>query len=207
MDRLQGGQLDIACPASLGIDPLPALAAAFRHEFPDVALRVHDLAERQVGESELFNLGVDVVLTFAGLVSSDLHAVTLAPVKLVAVLRRPAPQRVSLDLLLTQGLVTTPADTAAHRFVAERVGGVALEDSIAVQVVHPEGVLPLVVSGAGAAILPAGHAQVAETLPGLVVRDLDPPAQIDVVVAIPRNSNSVAAHQFLRVCRDSVGSR
>lgn len=203
-DRLAGGHLDIACPASLGIDPVPRLVAAFRQEFPDVFIRVHNIPEHNIGERQLFEIGAEVVVSFAELVSPDLHRAPLAPLELLAVVPMAAAPRVSLEQVLRHGLVTTPPDTLTHRFVASRLGRDALEESIAVEVVHTEGVLPLVLSGAGATVLPAGQARVASAMPGLIVCELDPAVLLEVVVALPRSTASAAAHQFMRVCREAV---
>lgn len=200
--RLAGGHLSIACPASLGIDPLPRFVGAFRLEFPGVVVRVHNIDEHQVCEQELFDSGADVVVTFAELVGDDLHAVTLSPVELYAVLPRKVQSAVSLEDLAQFGLITTPAETAPHRFVGSRLGREELRASTAVEVVHPEAVLPLVVGGAGAAVLPQEHARMAAAAPGVSMQRLEPPAAFDVAAAIPRSSQSVAAHQFIRICRE-----
>ncbi|MCD9153144.1 LysR family transcriptional regulator [Aeromicrobium duanguangcaii] len=207
VNRVEGGRLDVACPASLGIDPMPRLLAAFSNECPGVSIRVHNVPEQPIEARQLFDLGADVLVTLAEFIGQDMHTERLAPMELLAVLPDSSTssnprQAVPLQTVLTHGLVTPPSDTAAYRLVVSRLGQDALERSIAVEVVHAEGVLPLVLAGAGATILPAGHARVASAMPGLVECDLDPPALLEVAAAIPRDSGSVAAHRFLRVCRE-----
>lgn len=201
--RLEGGELSIACPASLGIDPLPRLVAAFHAAFPDVGIQILDLEERAIGERDLFALGVDVVVTFAGMAAPELHTVQLSPIELFAVLPGDGGTSVPLHDLVSHGLVTTPAGTATHRLMSQALGRETFESAIAVQVVHPEGVLPLVVNGAGAAVLPSGHARIAAAIPGLTRCALDPPASFEVVAAMSATSRSIAAHQFLLVCQEA----
>lgn len=203
VDRLGGGSLVIACPSSLGVDPLARLLSAFHAEYPDVRLRVVDLPEREVDEQRLLDLGADVVVTFEEHVAADLQKTPLDPLELVALLPRPARSPVTVQEVLGRGLVAPSRQSAPRLYLASRVDAELIEESIAVEVVHPEAVLQLVLSGAGATIVPAGQALGAATMPGLAVCDLDPKATLPLVAAVPVAAMSAATSQFLRVCRES----
>lgn len=204
VDRLSGGSLEIACPATLGIDPMTLLLTLFRAEFPEVKIRVHELPERSIDERQLFDLGVDLAVTFKELVDPRMHTTSLNPLELLAVLPRPAAASVTLKEVLGRGLVTTAESTAPRLLLASHFDRATIEDAIAVEAIHPDAVLPLVLSGAGATLVPAGHAASAASMDGLAVCAIRPAALLEVVAAMPRSSQSVAAHQFLRVCREAV---
>lgn len=200
-NRLSGGSLVIACPSTLGIDPLANLLSLFHREFPDVRLRVIDLPEREVDEQRLLDLGADLAVTFEEHVASDLQTTRLDPLELVALLPRPASSPVTLDEVLRRGLVVPSEQSAPRLYLASKVDAETIEESIAVEVVHPEAVLQLVLSGAGATILGARQALGAASMPGLAVCELLPKATLPLVAAVPVAALSAATSQFLRLCR------
>lgn len=201
--RLSGGSLVVACPSSLGVDPLADLLSVFHREFPDVRLSVVDLPEREVDEQRLHDLGADLAITSEEHVAIDLQTTSLDPLELVALLPRPAPSPVTLDEVLRRGLVVPAEQSAPRLYLASRVDAETIEESIAVEVVHPEAVLQLVLSGAGATILGARQALSAASMPGLAVCELVPKATLPLVAAVPVAALSAATSQFLRLCRIS----
>lgn len=202
-NRLSGGSLVVACPSSLGIDPLADLLSQFHREFPHVRIRVVDLPEREVDGQHLLDLGADLAVTFEQHVASDLQTTELDPLQLVALLPRPAPSMVTLDEVLRRGLVVPAEQSAPRLYLAMKVDTETIEESIAVEVVHPEAVLQLVLSGAGATILGSRQALNAASMPGLAVCELVPKATLPLVAAIPVAALSAATSQFLRLCRDA----
>lgn len=203
VDRLGGGSLVVACPPTLAVDPLATLLSAFHREFPDVRLRVVDLPEREVDEQRLLDLGADLAVTFAEHVAGDLQATELDPLELVALLPRPARSPVIVHEVLRRGLVVPAQQSAPRLYLASRVDAETIEESVAVEVAHPEAVLQLVLSGAGATIVGAGQAVSAASMPGLAVCELEPKATLPLVAAVPVAALSAATSQFLRICRES----
>src|SRR5699024_5010624 len=123
---------------------------------------------------------------------------------LVAVLPRPVEATITLKEVLARGLVTSSRNSMPRTLLESYFDRALIEDSIAVQVAHPDAVFPLVLSGAGAAIMPSGYARNASSMSHLAICPLSPRVIVEIVAATPRNSHSLAAHHFLRVCRESV---
>lgn len=202
-NRLSGGSLVVAAPSSLGVDPLAGLLSRFHQEHPDVKLRVVDLPEKEVDSDHLHDLGADCAVTFQQHVADDLQTTGLDPLELVALLPQPAPSILSIDEVLRRGLVVPAEQSAPRLYLAANVDAETIEESIAVEVVHPEAVLQLVLSGAGATILGARQAMNAASVPGLAVCELLPKATLPLVAAAPVAAMSAATSQFLRLCRES----
>lgn len=112
VQHLAGGSLEVACPASLAIDPVAPLVAAFRREFPGVTIRLRDLPERDVDEELLFSIGADIAITFEERADGGMQITPIGSIEVVAVLPRPAASTVTVADVLDRGLVTTPRGTA-----------------------------------------------------------------------------------------------
>jgi DNA-binding transcriptional LysR family regulator len=71
--------------------------------------------------------------------------------------------------------VASPAGTSTRRLLDARLGSVGLDAKLAVASAQRDAILPLVLAGAGAALVPESIALVAQHL-GAVVARPDPPA-------------------------------
>jgi len=200
--RLDGGSLEIACPASLGVDPVAGLVGRFHRRFPDISVRIKDLPDRRVSERDVFDLGVDLAITYADFADPEMLTIRLNPVTLAAVLSGRHDPGITLDELLLHGLVTTSATDGPRLLLASQIEPSTFSDAIVVEAAYTQAILPLVLSGAGAAVVPARQAEAVAATPGVTVCDLLPSAELPVVIAVPVRAMSAAAHQFIAVARD-----
>jgi DNA-binding transcriptional LysR family regulator len=88
-----------------------------------------------------------------------------------------APVRV-VDLV-PHGLIGTPSGTAMRTLLEEQLEAVGAPTDVAVETAHVASVVPLVLAGAGVAVLPRGMALEAARQ-GASIAPLDPPAHATV---------------------------
>lgn len=201
-DRIESGALEIACHSTLAIDPTATLAGRFHRRYGDVTVRIRDVPERDLTERALFDLGVDLAIIFGELADPSMTTVPLPPLELAAVLPAPADLTTTLEEVIAHGLVTTPVDSASRIFLSRHLESAAVDEAVAVEVEYTEAILPLVINGAGAAIVPARHAAAAASLPGLTVCELVPRAELDVAIAVPTGTPTAAAAAFIALATD-----
>jgi len=173
---LRRGHLDLVCLPTLAVDPVAGLIGAFRRQHPGVVV---DLAQPEgvdalvgrlrSGESELgFS---ELPIRGEGLASFELGRhdyVAVLPPDL-----GPRGATVSIGALAALPLITTREGTSSRRLVDEAFADAGREPTIAVETDHREAIVPLVLSGAGVAILPRPVASDAESR-GAVVKVIRP---------------------------------
>jgi len=185
-----GGVLDLVVLPTLAVDPAAALVGALRLVRPNVMVRlaVADGADAvRSGAAELALTDADRV---AGLVAHHLGEQAYRAVFPPGT--APAATRVTARALHGVALVTTPPGTST-RAIVDRVVG---DPVIAVEAAAREAILPLVMAGAGAALLPAPLADQAGRL-GADVRELHPPVTRAVTLAHRDAPLSPAAAAFV----------
>ena len=176
---LLAGRLHLVSLPTLAVDPVAGLVGSFRAAHPGVTVRVDqpespgDLAAMvRAGRSEL---GV----TELAVEMHDLRSVPLGWQELFAVLPPGAERRdrtdgpLSLDRLAALPLVTSPRGTSTRRLVDDALATVGRVPTVVVETDQREVIVPLVLAGAGAAVLPAAQAHAAADQ-GAVVRRLRP---------------------------------
>lgn len=203
---LTSGTLDLVALASLAVDPVADLVAAFRGRHPGVTVRMLDPSS-PAHLLELVRSGrAEVGITEADGAPPGLVAVTLSSQSLVAVLP-PAPPGAGAQPpfpmtpaeLASEPLVVTPPGTSLRSRVDRFVGdasppGGALR--VAVETDQRDMLVPLVLRGAGTAVLPPALAADAAAK-GAVVRPLDPPLERRIVLVHPPHGLSPAAAAFV----------
>lgn len=194
---LTAGHLDVVALPTLVVEPLVGLVGAFRRAHPGVTVRItepEDAADVvhlvRTGECEL-GLGES---SAPGLESDVLHSQ-----ELVAVLppgtKVPASGRLPVARLADHPLLTTPPGTSTRRLVDDALRRAGVEPVVAVETDHREALGPLVVAGAGAALLPESLAARAARQ-GAVVAKLRPAVERDVVLVRRPGPLSPAAAAF-----------
>lgn len=174
---LESGSLDIVSQTTLAVDPLAELVGQFLRQHPKVAVRVQDP-----------ELGSDVTSSVRGgecelgMVDSatrikEMDSILLRGREIRAVL---PPQwavssrdRLSLAELSDLDFVTTPESTATREIIEHAVGDRRAGPRVAVETAHQAMIVPLVLAGAGATLLPKSMAEAAER-DGAVVMPLRP---------------------------------
>jgi DNA-binding transcriptional LysR family regulator len=204
---LKAGRLDLACLPTLAVAPLAPLVGAFRSAYPGVSVRLSDPA----GTAELLQF-VRSGRSEVGLVDEpgveDLVSIPLASQDFLVVLPpgSAAPNELPLRELAGWPLVATPAGTSTRGLLDEALGRVAGAPQIAVEAAQREALLPLIVAGAGASLLPRPLAEVAEVL-GCVAAEPAPAVTRTVTLVHRRGPLTPAAAAFVELALGRHGGR
>jgi DNA-binding transcriptional LysR family regulator len=177
------GTLQIAALATLAVDPLAALIGRFRREYPGVAVRVQE-PNSTAGVGAMVREGVcELGLARLPLPRDDLRARELGRQELLFVLppgtvppdggapaarsgHRHRPGAGPGDTPSEDGalaartlkdipLVVSPPGTSTRMLLEQALEAVGVTPRIAVEMDAREAIVPLVLAGAGAALLPA----------------------------------------------------
>lgn len=208
---LTAGTLDLVALASLAVDPVAGLVAGFRGRHPGVTVRMLNPAS-PAHLLELVRSGrAEAGITEADRPPAGLVSVALAVQPLVAVLppgrltAGSAAVPVTPDELAAEALVVTPPGTSLRALVDRFVAAAAAASSpgsgpatlrAAVETDQRDMLVPLVLRGAGTAVLPPALAADAAAK-GAVVRPLDPPLERRIVLVHPPQGLSPAAAAFV----------
>jgi DNA-binding transcriptional LysR family regulator len=199
---LTGGHLDLVALPTLAVDPVARLVGAFRVAYPLVTVR---LAEPE-GSAEVIERLEDgrseVGLTELPVVSSRLESRQLAVQDILAV-RPPGSAQPPGGVLPVRQLggvplVTTPVGTSSRALVDQALARAAVAPVIAVETEQREALLPLVLAGAGTALLPRPLAEQAARQ-GAVVAELRPPLRRTIGLIYRKGALSPAARAFVEM--------
>jgi DNA-binding transcriptional LysR family regulator len=173
--ELVAGTLQIAALATLAVDPLSALIGGFRREHPGVVVRVRE-PESAAAVSTLVRAGeCELGLAHLPLPQEDLRTVELGEQELLFVLPpgSTAAGALAPAALREVPLVVSPPGTSTRMLLEQALQAVELTPRIAVETDSREAIVPLVLAGAGAALLPATLAEEAARR-GAIVRAARP---------------------------------
>jgi LysR family transcriptional regulator, carnitine catabolism transcriptional activator len=193
---IEGGTLDLVVLATLAVDPAAPLLGAFRRAHPDVAVRLIEPESTEDGLRRVRDGRAELALTDAerepGVVLHELdrqrHLLVLPPGQ------GPRRRRVRAGDLVGLPFITTPPGTSSRRLLEQAHAGTA--PTVAVEAGPREAILPLVLAGAGVALLPASLAAEAAAR-GAEVRDVDPPVVRTVTLGHRDAALSPAAAAFV----------
>ncbi|SDK71236.1 DNA-binding transcriptional regulator, LysR family [Actinopolyspora mzabensis] len=204
---LAGGRLDIVAQTTLAVDPLADLVGSFLRMHPKVAVRITDpelgsdvTAAVRAGECEL------------GMVDStedtvdDLGSMVLPGREFLAVLPASAdPGRSALTPadLAALDWVSTPKGTAPREVIENTVGTQGSSPHVAVETAHQAMIVPSVLAGAGATLLPASMAREAAER-GAVTVSLRPRVIRRGVLFWRRGPLSPSAAEFVSLVEELV---
>ena len=158
---LLSGSLSLASLPTLAADPMASMVGEFRRHHQGVRV---DLAAPEDSD-DLFSLvesgASELGLTDAADVPQTLAAITLSTQALVFILP-PGFATTEGDPLeaLDLGeipLVVAPLGTSTRRLLDQQLGALGRQPTLAVVSAQREAILPLVVAGAGAALVPEAH--------------------------------------------------
>lgn len=178
---LVAGQVDVVALSTLVVEPLVPIVGRFRRAHPGVAVRISEPEDAAAviglvrsGGAEL-GLGDEAVHRGDDSLASD----QLGTQALLAVLPPgtsiAAGRRLPVARLAGFPLITTPLGTSTRRLLtaALRDADPGADPRIGVVTDHREAIVPLVLAGAGAAVLPEPLARIAAEQ-GAVVAALTP---------------------------------
>ncbi|MFF7467628.1 LysR substrate-binding domain-containing protein [Streptomyces sp. NPDC008092] len=198
---LRSGRVDIAAMPSQAIEPLTGFIRSFARSHPSVSVRVQaaftprDVTEMvRTGASELGLLASPV-----GLANGDVRTYPLSDQRfvLLAPPDGPFPPGVPVrhDQLSGHRLIAGQQGTGMRRFVDDLLSeGVAL--TVGVETEHRVAILPLVLGGAGLAVVTDSWRGWAERS-GALVLDLEPGTSLHVALVSRRAPLTPAAAAFL----------
>lgn len=211
LSGLHRGTVEVASMPSPGIEPLSTLIHRFAQLHPGVTVSTQAaftpdevVSLVRDGACELGLLGSAAPITVSGV---DVLPIEDQPFVVVA-----APGGAVQD-----GVAMRPADLAGHKLIASRRGSLmrSIVDDITaggtgaeiVTVVdHRTSILPLVLTGVGAAVLPSAWVQLARRC-GAVVAPIEHTAYLHVaMISLPAHLTPAAA-AFLHLTRSLAGKR
>jgi DNA-binding transcriptional LysR family regulator len=196
---LTAGRLDIVVLPTLAVEPAATLLGAFRQQHPGVAVRLVDADGTPDALARVLDGRAELVLSDAesgeGLV---FHALGTQAYRAVFPPGEGPPNRKRIPVKALAGLpmVTTPEGTSTRRLLERAHELAGVEPVIAVEVGPREAILPLVLAGAGATLVPAPLADEAEQA-GADVRDIVPALTRAVTLAHRDAPLSPAADAFV----------
>ncbi|MBA8824303.1 DNA-binding transcriptional LysR family regulator [Saccharopolyspora lacisalsi] len=203
-----GGRLDIVAQTTLAVDPLAALVGQFLRDRPLVSIHISDpelgsdiTGSVRAGECEL------------GMIDShspvrEMDSMVLPGREIFAVLppwwSSSERARISVAELAALDFVTTPEGTATREVIEDVVGTRSAPPRVAVETAHQAMIVPLVLAGAGATLLPRSMAQDAAQQ-GAVVLPLRPRVVRRGVLFWRSGPLSPAAAEFVELARGLSG--
>jgi DNA-binding transcriptional LysR family regulator len=204
--ELRTGSIDIAALGTLAVDPMATLIGRFRERYPGVQVRVEE-PDSADGVSALVRAGVcELGAAHLPLARPGLITHPLGEQEMLFVLPRRATMRGAGPLraaaLAEIPLVVSPPGTSTRILLEQAFTAVGVTPQIAVQTASREAIVPLVLAGAGAALLPAPLAREAGRR-GAVVRGATPAITRPIGLIHREGPLSTAARAFLELALQS----
>ena len=174
---LDTGTLEIAALSTLAVDPMAELVGRFRALHPGIRVRMLE-PESADGVSSLVHDGTcELRAAHLSLPRDGLQALPLGEQELLFAMPPGADREATGPLrpreLSRTPLVVSPPGTSTRILLEQALAGVGVTPQIAVQTTAREAIIPLVLAGAGAALLPAPLAREAHRR-GAIVRPVNP---------------------------------
>lgn len=160
---LEGGRLDIVSQTTLSVDPLAGLLGGFHRAHPKVAVRVVD-PERGPDVALMVAAGrCELGLVDAAVTTGDLHGIDLPAQEMHVVLPPDHPHppcaTITSRELAALDLIVTPPGTEIRAALDDVCTTLGVEPKIVVETAHRAMIVPLVLAGVGATLLPASMAR------------------------------------------------
>ncbi|MPZ00602.1 MAG: LysR family transcriptional regulator [Actinophytocola sp.] len=196
---LVSGRLDIVAVTTLAVDPLTAYVGAFRNRYPGVEFSVID-PENAAAVVDIVRRGLcEVGLTEHDVSATGLDTFDLPEQEVLAVLppsTPPTTDALPLNDLAELNHVTTPRGTTTRNVLDSVLAMTGKPPRIAVETAHRAAIVPLVLAGAGAALLPRRLARDAAAQ-GAIVVQVDPPVTRQGALVWSPQNISPAAQAFV----------
>jgi DNA-binding transcriptional LysR family regulator len=202
--ELRTGTLELATLATLAIDPMAELVGQFRDRYPGIEVDVFE-PDTAAGVSALVREGAcELGAAHLPIPAEGLVELPLGEQELLFVLP-PRPDRDSAQErpigareLADVPLVVAPRGTSTRMLLDQALDAVGVPPRIAVETAAREAIVPLVLSGAGAALLPGPLARDAKRR-GAIVRRGSPRITRRIGLVHRDGPLSAAARAFLEI--------
>jgi DNA-binding transcriptional LysR family regulator len=203
---LEGGRLDLCSLPTLAVDPLAPLVGAFRLAHPAVGVTLADPDDARELETLVTSAESEIGLTVEEPNDPALRSHRLDEQDLLAAYppRSAVSKTTTFSELTRFPLVTGLPGTSTRRQLDDACAAAGVTPEIAVVTAQREAIVPLVLAGAGATMLPAPLAESARRL-GAVVVPFRPRVRRPVLLVHRRSALSPAAAAFLRIAGAARG--
>jgi DNA-binding transcriptional LysR family regulator len=197
---LTGGRVDIVALPTLVVEPLVGLVGRFRNAHPDVLVRITEPEDAAAVAGNVRSGAAELGLGDTIVDDPALAVDHLGRQALLAVLppgTELESDHITIGRLATYPLITTPRGTSSRRLLATalRQADPDTDPEIGVVTEHREAIVPLVMAGAGAAVLAEPLARAAAAL-GATVAPLRPKIDRPVILVRRTAPLSPAAGAF-----------
>ncbi|MGW5861435.1 LysR family transcriptional regulator [Streptomyces sp. NPDC055239] len=199
--ELREGRLDIAAMPSQAVEPLTTMISAFSGRYPGVSVNIRaaftsrDVVDMvRTGAAELGLLATSGPLTDKEVIS---HAAGEQRFVLVTPPDGPFPagRPVACEELAGQRLIVGQRGTGMRAYV-DGLRERGIDFTIAAETEHRVAILPLVLAGAGLAVVTESWRTMAERA-GALVLDIEPMTTLHVALVSRRAEQAPAARAFL----------
>lgn len=204
---LTRGRLDIVALPTLVVEPLVDLVGRFRRAHPGVLVRIVEPEDADAVLDRVRDGSCELGLGDTPVADRMLVTDHLGDQRLLAVLPPGTPVTAGRDLPVSRlagfPLITGPRGTSTRRLIDQALGrrDSDVDPRLGVVTEHREAIVPLVMAGAGAAVLPEPIARAAASL-GAVIAPLSPAIQRPVVLVRRTGTLSAAAVAFRALAVD-----
>lgn len=202
------GRLDIVAHTTLAVHPLAGLVGAFRKAYPAVAIGIED-PEHAAAVAEMVRNGhSELGLTDFSVVVDDLRTYELPDQQMLVVL--PPETDIGTDEPLTAAqvaaldLILAPPGTASRALLESALADAGAPLRVAVETPHRAAIVPLVLAGAGATLLPRSMAEDAARQ-GARIAPLEPPVVRRVQLLWRREPLTPAGRAFVGMVVSATG--
>jgi LysR family transcriptional regulator, carnitine catabolism transcriptional activator len=202
------GTLVLAALPTLSVAPLAELVGRFRGEHPGVVVRVGEAENPGEVEDAVRSGRAELGLTDLTTGAAGLERIELHRQRTVAICPPGTPdpgESLTAAALASMPLVVTPEGTSMRRLLDRAVARAGGRTHTAVEVHNREAIIPLVLAGAGASLVPAEVADEAARR-GAVVRPLQPGVTRRIGLIHRPGHLSPAAAAFVSVATGASGS-
>lgn len=196
------GRLGIACTANGSYAPLPQILGELRRRHVDLGLTIVS-ASGTLEAADMIRAGlVELAVCERDGLPDDLVTADVCKLRFVGLLPPATTARAAGagDEFCDLGLILMPRGTSAHAVAVDALGDGPAREAVRIETRTRGSIIPLVLAGAGAAIVPESRTDVARSL-GASVVPLRRPVTRTIVVARRPGPISDAAREFFRRCR------
>ena len=200
---LQQGRLDLTALRTLAAAPVAGLIGAYRRRHPGITVNLAAPDDPAHVIQQLRSGAAEIAITEAGVLPREFIVQDLSSEALVVIASRdyeladPLP----IEKLARLPVVATPLGTSSRAHLDEALAGVGRAPYVGVVTAQREAILPLVLTGAGVALVPESLADMARRL-GATVRGVDPPLERQLVLVYNDRALSAAARAFITLVEE-----
>ncbi|HTL87636.1 MAG TPA: LysR substrate-binding domain-containing protein [Acidimicrobiia bacterium] len=203
---LERGTLDLVSLPTLAGDPLAAWIGRFRRAHPGVGVRIAEPEDARAVAERVADGTSEVGLAELPASRDDLVAIALMRQEIVAVCppgtELRASGRMSIAHLATLPMIAAPPGRSTRDLAERAFAAAGVEIQIAVETSQREAIAPLVLEGAGYALLPRGMADSVEAR-GAVVARIAPALTRSIGLLHRPSPLTPAARAFVELARET----